>query len=310
MGSLSLTDRIANQLKTDILSGTITTGQHISVTSISNTFGVSRTPARHAMVLLHEQGYLEQKLNKGFFVTPIANDLASEKNKTPALDLEEPSEYYQLADDWVNYRIPQDITESFVRNKYQLTKTKAIELLNCAARDGWLEPKPGYGWRLLEVAKSKADLEHIYKARAMIEPAAILEPTFKFDADKLRELKDEQKSLLATGLENVPVEKIIKSGWRFHEELNRQSQSIIFNRLLKQLNNMRKLIEYQSMIDLKRLEKQILEHIKIIELIEDGEMIDAAFYLKQHLAGSLSQKVEFIENRNQQKTNNEDRPTS
>lgn len=301
MGSLSLKDRIANQLKTDILSGAIKKGQHVSVTSISSTFGVSRTPARHALVSLHEQGYLEQKLNKGFFVTQIS-DISKQKNESVASsNLEEPNEYYQLADDWVNYRIPQDITESFVRNKYQLTKTKAIELLNCAARDGWLEPKPGYGWRLLEVAKSKADLEHIYKARAMIEPAALLEPNFKFDAEKLRELKAEQKALLKAGLENVPVEKIIKSGWRFHEELNRQSQSIIFNRLLKQLNNMRKLIEYQSMIDLKRLEKQIYEHIKIIELIENGEMIDAAFYLKQHLAGSLSQKVEFIESRSQKK---------
>lgn len=301
MGSLSLKDRIANQLKTDILSGAIKKGQHVSVTSISSTFGVSRTPARQALVTLHEQGYLEQKLNKGFFVTQIANSDTTEQESFTSQNLEEPSEYYQLADDWVNYRIPQDITESFVRHKYQLTKTKAIELLNCAARDGWLEPKPGYGWRLLEVAKSKADLEHIYKARAMIEPAALLEPNFKFDAEKLRELKAEQKALLKAGLENVPVEKIIKSGWRFHEELNRQSQSIIFNRLLKQLNNMRKLIEYQSMIDLKRLEKQIYEHIKIIELIENGEMIDAAFYLKQHLAGSLSQKVEFIESRSQKK---------
>lgn len=301
MGSLSLKDRIANQLKTDILSGAIKKGQHVSVTSISSTFGVSRTPARQALVTLHEQGYLEQKLNKGFFVTQIANSDTTEQESLTSQNLEEPSEYYQLADDWVNYRIPQDITESFVRHKYQLTKTKAIELLNCAARDGWLEPKPGYGWRLLEVAKSKADLEHIYKARAMIEPAALLEPNFKFDAEKLRELKAEQKALLKAGLENVPVEKIIKSGWRFHEELNRQSQSIIFNRLLKQLNNMRKLIEYQSMIDLKRLEKQIYEHIKIIELIENGEMIDAAFYLKQHLAGSLSQKVEFIESRSQKK---------
>jgi DNA-binding GntR family transcriptional regulator len=50
-----------------------------------------------------------------------------------------------------------------------------------AAREGWAEPKPGYGWRLRPVAKTSEAFEQIYRFRAIIEPAAIMEPTFRFD---------------------------------------------------------------------------------------------------------------------------------
>jgi hypothetical protein len=94
---------------------------------------------------------------------------------------EDADPYFSFAEDWLNDRIEGEVTEQAVRDRYGLTRSQAQELFVRAAREGWAEPKPGYGWRLRPVAKTSEAFEQIYRFRAIIEPAAIMEPTFRFD---------------------------------------------------------------------------------------------------------------------------------
>ncbi|WP_349969169.1 GntR family transcriptional regulator [Pseudomonas caspiana] len=291
MPSSVLVQRIVTQLQHRIQSGEVAVGSHMSAQKIADEFQVSRSPAREALVTLADQGLLDQQPNRGFFV------LAPGQHASPALPcaLEEPEAYYQLSEDWLNDRIPQDVTEPFVRERYGLSKAQASDILNRAATVGWAQPKPGYGWRFSEVAKTRQSLNQIYNLRLLIEPAGLLEPTFQNDPLMLRKLGSEQQQLLRAGIETLPADALLRTGMRFHEELMRMSGNSLYHMVLVQMNNMRRLIEYRAMVDRKRYYQQCEEHLQIIALVEQGDNQAASELMKRHLTGSLARKSPVLQ---------------
>jgi DNA-binding GntR family transcriptional regulator len=292
MAPSALVQTIAAQIRQKIQTGGLSPGDHLSAQKVADDFNVSRSPAREALVLLAEQSILEQLPNRGFFVLEKTQD--SGYPPDVAIPLEEPDAYYRLSEDWLNNAIPGEVTEQFLRLRYDLTKAQVIDVLNRAANVGWVTPKPGYGWRFLDVAKTPQSLEQIYKVRSLIEPAALLEPAYQHDAAKLHQLKKEQQNLLDGGIETLPADVLLKSGIRFHEAFIQLSGNPLYHMILVQMNNMRRLIEYRSMIDRKRFYKQCAEHIRMIELVEQGDNAEAAQLMKQHLSGSFAEKSPIL----------------
>ena len=242
---------------------------------------------------LAEQQLLEQIPNRGFFVLEMPGELTLGTDEVTSD--EEPAEYYRLSEDWLNDAIPSEVTEKYLRERYDLTKFQVIDILNRAAKVGWAEPKPGYGWRFLDVAKTPETLEQIYRVRSLIEPAALLEASFDCDLEVLRRLKKEQSDLLAGGIDTLPADRLLKSGIRFHEELIKLSGNPLYLMILRQMNNMRRLIEYRSMIDRKRQYTQCAEHLRMVELVEEGDNLEAAHLMKRHLSGSLARKSPILQ---------------
>lgn len=292
MASSALVQRIVSEIRHKIQLGDLGPGAHLSAQKVADDFHVSRSPAREALAVLADQGVLEQFPNRGFFVIGIGDVPADQLDEISAL--EEPPEYYRLSEDWLNDAIPADVTEKYLRERYNLTKFQVTDILNRAAKVGWAEPKPGYGWRFLDVAKTPETLEQIYKVRSLIEPAALLESDFHCDLEVLRRLKKEQQDLLAGGIDTLPADVLLKSGIRFHEELIKLSGNPLYHMVLKQLNNMRRLIEFRSMIDRKRLYTQCAEHLRMVELVEEGNNLEAAHLMKRHLSGSFARKSPII----------------
>ncbi|GGJ86686.1 GntR family transcriptional regulator [Pseudomonas matsuisoli] len=293
MASSALVQRIVFEIKQKIQVAELKAGAHLSAQKVADSFHVSRSPAREALQELAEGGYLEQVPNRGFFVRESSKTSVGHIDEVTSL--EEPPEYYRLSEDWLNDAIPADVTEKFLRDRYGLTKFQVVDILNRAAKVGWAEPKPGYGWRLLAVAKTPETLEQIYNVRALIEPAALLEASYQYDLGVLRRLKAEQRELLDGGIDTLPADFLLRSGIRFHEELIKLSGNPLYHMILVQMNNMRRLLEYRSMIDRKRLYKQCSEHLQMVELVEQGKNLEAAHLMKQHLTGSFARKSPILE---------------
>lgn len=288
MNASPLVQKILGDLKQMILIGDFEPNAHLNTQSIADRFSVSRSPAREALNILKEQGFVEQRKNKGFFVV-------QQKKKAAQKDIEinyqeDSSEYYKLAEDWLTDAIPKEVTELYLRKRYGLTKLQVIEMLNKAAKVGWAESKPGYGWRFLKVAKTPEALEQIYNLRALLEPAALLEPTFRSDPKILAKMRKVQEDLLNGNVESLPANVLMKAGVDFHEELMKLSGNPFYYMFVVQLNNMRKLIEYRSILDRKRLFRQCRQHLKLIELIENNQNLEAAYMLKSHLTGAFKDK--------------------
>lgn len=288
MVASALAQKISVQLSQDILSGDLCGGEHVGAQRLAERYGVSRTPIRYALALLENKGLLQRKANRGYFVADTIPDDA-----LPWLRryVESATDDYQLmADDWLRDRLPEEVTEQFLRQKYGWTKSKAADLLMRAAREGWAERKEGYGWRYLPVAKTPAAFDQIYRFRMAIEPAAMLEPSFEINRKVLDEHKRIQEGMLRISAENTLPERLLNNGAAFHEDLIRMSGNPYFLTALQRVNRMRRLMEYRGKVDLDRLSVQCGEHLEIIALLERGEVVEASYFMRRHLSGALQRK--------------------
>jgi len=70
----SLRQQIADALRDEVLTGRLEAGRHFTVKEIAETYGVSATPVREALVDLAAQGLLEVEQHRGFRVRLITAD--------------------------------------------------------------------------------------------------------------------------------------------------------------------------------------------------------------------------------------------
>lgn len=290
MSKSALSRTIVEQVKLLVKCGELAAGEHVRSQHLADKFGVSRSPIREALEILVRDGLLEQKENRGFFVRDVTPWDLSE----PVSDVAKPSEtedsYQRFAEDWLTDKIPSEVTEGMLRERYQATKTQLGAMLLRAVREGWVERKQGYGWRLLPVAKTREAFEQIYRFRLLIEPAAMLEPGFVPDPRIIGEQRRIQSRMLETGIERLPAEHLLHNGSLFHEDLIRMSNNPFFLLSLVRVNRMRRLLEYRSSIDRKRLVVQCRDHLAILDLLERGEIREASEALRRHLGGALESK--------------------
>jgi DNA-binding GntR family transcriptional regulator len=291
MRSSQLTANIAKEIGQLIRLGELKPDEHLSTQGLADRFGVSRSPVRDAMQLLCEQGFLLQKPNRGFFVSSaIDAEPPSPNDQLP----ETMSDYQRLAEDWLTDRIPADVTELMLRQRYNLTKAQLSDILMRASREGWVERKQGYGWRFLPVAKTAEAFEQVYRFRMLIEPAAMLEPTFALDRKIIDEQRRIQSRMLETDIKNLPAERLLYNGSLFHEELIKMSGNPFFHMSLVRANRMRRLLEYRSNVDRERLHVQCEDHLAILDLLQRGEIVEASYAMRRHLGGALTRKSPLL----------------
>jgi len=272
----------------DISAGVLAPGDHIAAQQVATRYGVSRTPARDALSMLEQRGVLVRRPNRGYFV---ADSIPESVRDWLQQELEnQDDDYQQLADDWLNDKISEEVTELHLRQQYGWTRAKVNELLVRASREGWVERKEGYGWRFLPVAKTAEAFDEIYRFRMTIEPAAMLEPTFELDRKVLTEQRRIQEQMLETDLTKVPAETLLRNGSMFHEEIIKLSRNPFFHMALYRVNRMRRLMEYRAELNRERLLGQCTEHLQILDCLEEGGIVDASYLLRQHLSGALKQK--------------------
>lgn len=284
----ALTERLSQKIVSLIDTGNIAPGAHLSVPKLAETFDVSRSPVREALVYLEHKGILQQQLNRGFFVKKDYAPQNSEEQES-AESTDSP-EYYQLAEDWLQDKIEAEVTELFLMKRYNMTKSQLSTVLARGISEGWVERKQGYGWRFLPVAKTKAALEHIFSFRMVIEPMAILEPTFNAPQDKINEIRRELDMLLDNGIERLSPKQLQAAGYRFHETVIGFSNNPFFEISLRNVNRMRRLMDYRIMDDRSRYYAEVKDHLRILALIESGQRIEASYMMKQHLSIALENK--------------------
>lgn len=68
----SLRQQIADALRDEVLTGRLQAGRHFTVKEIAETYGVSATPVREALVDLAAQGLLEVEQHRGFQVRRLS----------------------------------------------------------------------------------------------------------------------------------------------------------------------------------------------------------------------------------------------
>lgn len=294
-GPSALSINIASELIGEIAAGELSAGAHLSAQQIADRFGVSRSPVREALLAMAAKGFLESKANRGFFVAERGGLRTSVEKTGGELPFDAPNDYQRIADDWLANRLPSEVTEQLLRDRYGLTRTQLSDILMRAVREGWVERKQGYGWRFLPVAKTAEAFDQIYRFRIVVEPAAMLEPGYAPDPEVLARLRRGHEAMLESGIERLPGEKLLEFGAAFHEEIIAFSGNPFFQQSLIRVNRMRRLMEYRARVDRRRLYTQWAQHLEIITLLEKADIAGAAYLLRQHLGGALAEKSPVVQ---------------
>jgi DNA-binding GntR family transcriptional regulator len=265
-------------------------GTSLTERALAERLLVSRSPVRRVLRDLHESGYVS-RTDTGRYKVARSGDSIGD-----VLDPAERDEqlYLQIASDRLDGKLSDRVTENALLRRYDLTRARLAQVLVRISHEGWIAPLPGYGWQFLPVLTSLKSYEDSYRFRVVIEPAAILEPTFKVDRAALEMRREEQQALVDGAIWKVSGAELFDFNIRFHESVVECSNNDFFAEGLARINRVRRLIEYRQALVPERAITRCREHIAIADLLLEGRIAPASAYLHQHLTSVLPEKTRSV----------------
>lgn len=260
-------------------------GHRLREQALADELGVSRSPVRKALQYLEQLGALGSVPNRGFFVARPADELR--RLELPGNDETDEAIYMKIADGRLAGELPDEVAESDLMQRYGLTRLQVQRVLNRMSREGMASRKPGRGWLFRPVLNTIDSLRESYRFRMIIEPAALLEPTFRVDRASFEKARRVQMQLLDGGIEKWSASERFRAGSEFHETLVACSGNRFLIDALRNVNQLRSVLEFhqhtKSAQDRSRLRRQCEEHLHLLDLLEAGERMEASYALRQHL---------------------------
>jgi len=278
-----LISQLAAQIIDHIRTQDAAPGARLVERALAEHFRVSRSPIRKALQLLEQSGYLRViEPGGGYAVLKTGADLAAMPR--PDLTDEDEAAYLRIAEDRLGGRFPSKITESRLARDYGLTRAQLVRVLRRISSEGWVERLPGHGWAFLPVLNSMQAYRDSYRFRLVIEPAAILEPTFVLNRALVQERRDEQQNLIDGAIRDVSNAMLFELNSRLHETIIECSHNPFFIDGLKRIDRLLRLMEYDRSLDRAYSARRVREHIQIADLLLAGEREEAALAMTRHLS--------------------------
>jgi DNA-binding GntR family transcriptional regulator len=274
---------IAAQIVEIIRSEKLESGAHLPAQMLADRLRVSRQPVNDALGRLCEEGILYREPNRGYFLARVPLE------PVPALAENDivTAVYFRIAEDRLSGKLPDEFTESMLKQYYHLTATQLAAVLARIAQEGWAEKKPGYGWAFSSMLTSSESLVQSYRLRLAIEPAALLEPGYRLEAEGLERCKAAELHLLKGGIETGTPDQLHDRGVRFHETLVEASGNPFFIDTIRRVNRVRRLLSYRSMSDRSRYKQHCKQHLHILELLHKEKNEEASEAMSEHLRSTL-----------------------
>lgn len=290
MARPSLTPQIATRILEHIRERNLAEGQHLPSQELADTFRVSRAPIAAALRRLEQMKIVRSEPNRGYFLVKGADDLRPKD--LGALEADEPEDatYFAIAEDRLSGALPERVSESELMRRYEVPRSRLLKVLHRISEEGWVERLPGNGWEFRATLASRQSYDQGYQFRAAIESQALLLPSFRIDREAFRKARAVQKELLDGGFKRRSRDRLFQANSEFHEMLMVCANNEFFLEAVRRVNRLRRLIEYRITVDRSRLPVQCREHLRILDLIEAGNMKKASDYLRTHILGASAIK--------------------
>src|SRR6201996_641387 len=266
-------------------------GAWLSENALAQTFGVSRTPVRGALAVLSERGLLNVVPRRGYVLKRAVRD----QDLEPYADFasEDDKLVQRMAADRFAGTLPDQGSEADMMRPYGVARGQLARVLNGLVQDNVIERRSGNGWRFLPALDATQLHEDSYRFRLLIEPACILEPTFRVDKARAQRLRQTHVALLADGLEKLSSSKFFELNAEFHEFVAGCSHNRFLEQAVINQNRLRRFFSYISVPALERMRVSCSEHVAILDRLLAGEREHAATLLWRHLLGSSRVRPRF-----------------
>lgn len=263
-------------------------GSHLTEQELADAFNVSRGPVHDALMMLERKSIVFFRPNRGFFLTRPAAEILTPDIEAP-VSIEEQM-YYRFAEERVMGKLHGHVSESELMSRYSISRMRLMKILMRMSQEGWVERRPGHGWNFLPVLDTVEALDKSYRFRILVEPAALLAPSYQVDPVVFARLREEHEALISGPIDERMPFKIFETGVRFHEQIVSCSGNPYFLDAIRHMNRLRRLIEYRVPVDPIRLDRY-REHLDIIALLEKGDHAAASALLCDHLERSRLKKT-------------------
>ncbi|MDB5707323.1 MAG: Transcriptional regulator [Sphingomonas bacterium] len=286
-----LADRVARRIVEHIRTRALPEGAHLVAQELADLFKVSRAPVTAALRALEQSGAVRSVPNRGFFVgtaTPDAVPLADGGED------DEDGLYNAIVDQRLDETLPAKVSENELMRHFGVTRARLQRTLAQIADEGWVERLPGHGWQFSTTLHTAESYEQAYRFRGMIETQALLQPGYAVVPEDLVRLRAEQQGLLSGTIEALPRARLFELNSGFHETIVAWSGNPFFLDSLKRINRLRRLIEFRVTGDRSRLDQQCREHLALLDLLERGDILIAAEFLRGHIGHALAVKERAV----------------
>ncbi|MFT4003759.1 MAG: GntR family transcriptional regulator [Rhizobium sp.] len=275
--------KLANQLVGLICELRLTAGSHLREQHLGDLLGVSRTPIRAALQVLAERGIVETRKNQGYFLVKAHHQLGKVEIAVPAM----PDQllYERLVKERIAKRLPDSFTQAEIATLYGADRITMHRTLALMAEDGLIARNKGHGWHFLPTLDGHVALQSSYEYRMAVEPALFLFSTFRADREILEKARERHLELLEhPNITSLQAQKIFSIDASFHEMMAEFSGNIFTLQAVQQQNRLRRLLEYNSYEDRKRVKAWCLEHITIIDATLENDLMKASRAMHDHLS--------------------------
>ncbi|WP_137938262.1 GntR family transcriptional regulator [Chitinivorax sp. B] len=272
----ALQTKLAARILDDIRERNLPPGTRLTEVGLANQLGVSRSPVRGALTFLAAQGLIGNRETLGYCVIDVP--MPEESSALPTSD--DDQLYTRLIDDRLAGELDDDLIEADLLRRYGVSRGVLLRVLMRLSEEGVLQRKPGHGWLFLPTLSDEQAKQESYRFRLLLEPAALMEPTFHLDMQRLDACRKNQQALQ----EGKPdALAFFEGNAAFHEFLAASSGNRFILQAIQQQNRLRRLSEYRTVADMVRVKGSCAEHLTILDALERGENEWAAALLHRHL---------------------------
>jgi DNA-binding GntR family transcriptional regulator len=265
-------------------------GDHVPERLATEAFHVSRTPVRAALSLLADQGLLERRDQRGFFIA----DGFSGTPGPVAAETPETTLHDAVLRDRYSKRLDAEVTAAQLARRYKASRAIVLRVLNRLQKDGIVERALGQRWVFLPALDSLRSQEDSHRFRLILEPAAFLQPGFALDAKRTRDLKAALSELAKQDARRVDLKRALETDIAFHEMIGDASNNRFLADAIRRQSRLRRLATTSMQVPPARLVESCREHLAILEAAEAGDLARAAELMREHLAASLRARPGFV----------------
>lgn len=256
-------------------------GDRVTELGLAERLQVSRTPVRAALALLAALGVLRQRRTGGYEVALLPQDAADLGLETDAAADDAIS--LRIARDRMDGTLPTEVSEADLMRRYGVSRTMIQRILGQLAEVALVERKPGHGWIFQPTLVDRAARHESYRFRLLIEPAALLEPAFRLDGTWIDGMRRRHRDILDAPWRETQSIELFETNAAFHEGLAAASGNRYFATAIQQQNRLRRFSNYDWVYGHERVVVSCLEHLEILDRLQDGDREVAAALLRRHL---------------------------
>lgn len=262
---------------------------------LAGNLNVSRSPVRAALRLLAGLGIVTTVPNQGCFLAAPARDLKDTHYTVPPT--EEERLYLQITRDRFAERIGMIINVAELGRRYSVSRSMIDRAIARLTEEGLVERDAGRRWAFLPSLNNPQVYEESYRFRMHIEPAAILDPSFRVEPAKFAEIRNAHEALLAGAVHTDPFQRLVEIDVEFHETIGRCSHNRFILQAIQQQSRLRRMTEFQFRADRGRMAQSCAEHLAILDALEAGNRERAADLMRLHIRISRDLLPNFVRKR-------------